>query len=269
MNASSVNVLLISFMLLDYLKTSQFKRFIPDWITVLLLFLIFFFIVDPAYPFARKFIIDDSRLQHEFTSHERITDKQLYFLAGLLPLGLILLSRDDIHTKQINILGLCVSLSVNGVFTDILKNLIAGHRPDFIARCHPMGNVPSSRLVGIEVCTAPLGKKMLMDGMKSTPSGHSSISFSGLLYLYLWIIDYFKISRTSPLYHHIAAFVSVLLAIYICLSRTQDYRHHFFDIILGSAIGAFIASISYIRYSYSRMVTGSYNSFKVTDENIV
>ena len=256
-------------MLLDYLKTTQFKKFIPDWITALLLFLVFFFVVDPAYPFARKFTIDDSRLQYEFTEHERITDNQLYFLAGLFPLGIILLSRDDIHTKQLNILGLCVSLSLNGVFTDILKNLIAGHRPDFISRCRPIGSIPSNHLVGIEVCTAPLGKTKLMDGMKSTPSGHSSISFSGLLYLYLWVLDYFKVCRTSPLYHHIAAFTPPLMAIYICLSRTQDYRHHFFDIILGSAIGASIAFLSYVRYSYSRVVTGAYNSFKVNNESIV
>lgn len=40
----------------------------------------------------------------------------------------------------------------------------------------------------------------------------------------------------------------ILVAAYIALSRTQDYRHHFFDIGFGSAIGIVFAVIFYYKY---------------------
>lgn len=93
-------------------------------------------------------------------------------------------------------------------------------------------------LVDISVCTGPLGESVLIDGLRSTPSGHSSISFSGLLYLTLWLLGQFKLlqprSSSRYIYNYLVVFSPLLLATYVALSRTQDYRHHFADIILGS-----------------------------------
>lgn len=40
-----------------------------------------------------------------------------------------------LHYLQVSILGLLISLSLNGVITDILKVWIARPRPDFLERC--------------------------------------------------------------------------------------------------------------------------------------
>lgn len=243
-------------MINNYLKSSRFGRSIPDWIAVLILLFIFFFIVEPAKPFQRQFKLSDHTLQHPFASSERITDNELYLLSCVLPLIVITLvcnttkirNVEYVHIMQISILGLFVALSITGVITDILKNWIGRPRPDFLARCGAASTTPIDTYVGVEVCTAPLGQMYLLDGGKSTPSGHASLSFSGLFYLYLWVIGYFKLGRESKLWKHIIAFVPIIIAMYIGLSRTQDYRHHFFDIIFGSGIGISVASSIYFRY---------------------
>lgn len=245
-------------MLIKYLKSSKFKKNIPEWIAVLALLLIFFYVVEPARPFQRQFKLSDPTLQHPFATTERVTDNQLYMLSCILPFTIILVitnfrrtnnvNLNNFHVLQVSLLGLFVSLSVNGVITDILKNWIGRPRPDFLARCGPTPTTPPNTYVGIEVCTAPLGQIYLLDGGKSTPSGHASLSFAGLFYLYLWIIGQFKLRRESYLWQHLVAIIPIILASYVGLSRTQDYRHHFLDIILGSGIGISVAFVVYFRY---------------------
>ena len=157
-----------------------------------------------------------------------------------------------LHYLQVSILGLLISLSLNGVITDILKVWIARPRPDFLERCGPKPGTPMHTLVDISVCTGPLGESVLIDGLRSTPSGHSSISFSGLLYLTLWLLGQFKLlqprSSSRYIYNYLVVFSPLLLATYVALSRTQDYRHHFADIILGSFLGITFAWWSYHHY---------------------
>ena len=191
-------------------------------------------------------------------------------IAAFIPLFVILISllvkstgafsshQQAFHCLQISVLGLIISLSLNGVITDILKIWIARPRPDFLERCGPAPGTPLHELVDVNVCTAPLGKALLIDGMKSTPSGHSSISFGGLFYLTLWLLGQFKLfqNRESPqyVYKYFLAFSPLSLATYIALSRTQDYRHHFTDIVLGGAIGISFAWWSYHHY-FNKLVS--------------
>ncbi|KAK6455552.1 vacuolar diacylglycerol pyrophosphate phosphatase [Scheffersomyces xylosifermentans] len=245
-----------------YLKSPSFKKFIPDWIIAVTLGVYFFVVAEHAKPFARQFSLDDLTISHPFATVERVTGINCILISTLVPLFVILgvsLAKagssnnrhSSLHNLQIAILGLAVSLCINGVVTDILKNWISRPRPDFLARCGPEAGTPTTGLVDINVCTAPLGIPVFIDGMRSTPSGHSSISFSGLLYLTLWLFGQFKVLKPGapqPLHHFLLFSLPILLASYIALSRTQDYRHHFVDIILGGIIGIFFAVFSYHRY---------------------
>ncbi|CAL1203151.1 unnamed protein product [Candida parapsilosis] len=129
-------------------------------------------------------------------------------------------------------------------------NWIARPRPDFLARCGAQIEGHINELVDLSVCSAPLGESLLLDGLRSTPSGHSSISFVAFLYLTLWLLGQFKLFNSTPqyMYKYILSFMPLLLATYIALSRVQDYRHHFIDIILGSILGCTIAVMVYFHY---------------------
>ena len=244
-------------MLQIYFTSSKFRKFRPDWIVVILLVIIFFQVTEVAQPFARQFYINDPTISHPFATQEQVTDNQLYLYSVLIPSLIISLislylgesNFEKLHNLQVSCLGLWLSVCVTSVLTDVLKCWISKPRPDFLERCGPQKGTPENKLVGIEVCTSPLGPMYLSDGLKSTPSGHSSMAFSGLLYLSLWLVGQFKLIQKRKLIGYVLiAGLPILVAAYIALSRTQDYRHHFFDIGFGSAIGIVFAVIFYYKY---------------------
>lgn len=225
----------------------------PDWLTVAALLAVFFFWLEPARPFYRQFLLSDSRLQHPFAEQERVTDNQLYILSAVVPTIIIGLSQlktvNESKSVKYPLLGLWVSLAINGCVTDLLKNWIGNPRPDFLDRCAPLKGTPLDAYVLVDVCTAPRGPASIVDGMKLTPLGHSSIAFSGLFYLLLWIWNWARV-QPKDIKHALLLVVAAptLLATYIALSRVQDYRHHFFDVFFGLALGIASAGFSWIKY---------------------
>lgn len=243
-----------------YLKSLSFKRYQLDWICGLAILVYFFAVAEHARPFYRQFSLDDVTIQHPFAVTERVSGIACILISAIIPSVVIvahvatssnrlLMNTDQLHLVQVSILGLLLSLAISGTITDILKNWVARPRPDFLARCGPKEGTPHNQLVGIEVCTSPLGVPLLIDGMRSTPSGHSSISFSGMVYLTLWLFGQSQVLvRRRPIFLALLCCSPLLLASYIALSRTQDYRHHFVDIILGAMLGVTLASTVYRRY---------------------
>lgn len=159
-------------------------------------------------------------------------------------------SKHRIRLIHMSLMGLLLSTLINGVITDLLKIWIGNPRPDFLARCIPAAGTPTGKLVGIEVCTSD-NMAVLQEGFKSTPSGHSSNSFSGLLYLSFWLAGQLSVARPgAPLYRVIIVILPVILALYVAASRTADYRHHFSDVISGSILGSLIAYLCYVSICY-------------------
>ncbi|KAG5417525.1 hypothetical protein I9W82_005161 [Candida metapsilosis] len=249
-----------------YFTSSRFKSYIPDWITVIVLIFIFFQVVEHWEPFHRQFYINDPKLMHPFATVQRVTDNQLYVYSTLIPGIIIIITSlfiaptnvDKLHLIQLSLLGLLFSVSSVSVLTDILKCWIGNPRPDFIQRCGPDPQTPVDTLVDISVCTSPLGEMYLSDGLKSTPSGHSSMAFGGLLYLSLWYIGQLQVLKREK--HRmgllLVAALPILFAAYIAFSRTQDYRHHFFDIGFGSLLGIVFAWFTHWKY-FGRLAKAS------------
>lgn len=206
-------------------------------------------------PFQRQFYINDITIAHPYTTHQRVNDSMLFVFSFLVPFGFILIIWALLADKQhrwyllyVSLLGLCLSWSLTALFTNFIKNWIGRLRPDFLARCEPKEGLPIDTLLNAaEVCTTQ-NTRRLLDGFRTTPSGHSSESFAGLGYLYLWLCG--QLITENPqtgLWRKIVAFVPLLGATLIALSRTQDYRHHFVDVILGSILGYAFAHYIYRR----------------------
>lgn len=109
----------------------------------------------------------------------------------------------ELHTGW---LGLALSLISAWFITNGMKNLFGKPRPDLLSRCQPdianvanyvvggIANISSSgQLVSAAICTNP-DKNVLDDGFRSYPSGHSSSSAAGLIYLSLFIASKFAIT---------------------------------------------------------------------------
>ncbi|KAK6465949.1 diacylglycerol pyrophosphate phosphatase [Scheffersomyces coipomensis] len=217
-------------------------------------------------PFQRQFYVGDLSISHPFAERERVNGAELFLYAIWTPFTVILASsliftkpKYKIYNTYIALLGLFLSCFTTSVLTDILKNFIGRHRPDFLARCIPKEGTPLDVLVyAKDVCTTT-NVSRLMDGFRTTPSGHSSLSFAGLFYTTLYLLG--QLVATNELvgnWRTILSFIPTLGASLIALSRTEDYRHHFVDVCIGSLIGLVIASWSYFRLFPSLYSSRSY-----------
>jgi membrane-associated phospholipid phosphatase len=105
-------------------------------------------------------------------------------------------------------LGLALSLASAFLITNGMKNLFGKPRPDLLSRCQPdianianytVGGFPNAlegySIVSAAICKQP-DKSILNDGFRSFPSGHSSFSAAGLIYLSLFIAS--KLAITIP-----------------------------------------------------------------------
>ncbi|KAK5112819.1 hypothetical protein LTR85_011153 [Meristemomyces frigidus] len=103
--------------------------------------------------------------------------------------------------------GLALAVATAFFITQGAKNLFGKPRPDLLARCQPdlsniaahvvggFGQDISARwtLVSSSICTNQ-DASVVNDGFRSFPSGHSSFSWSGLLYLTLFLCSKFSIA---------------------------------------------------------------------------
>ncbi|EDO18671.1 hypothetical protein Kpol_1055p26 [Vanderwaltozyma polyspora DSM 70294] len=224
------------------------------------IFLVFLIILNiPVYfakPFERQFIINDPTIAHPYAEVQTVGDGMLFVYSLLLPTVVIIsvwiLFTDRRHRwylLYISLLGLYVTFFSNLLFTTFIKNWIGRLRPDFLDRCQPMDNLPLNTLLNpSEVCTTK-NTERLLEGFRTTPSGHSSESFAGLGFLYYWLSGQFLSEYVQASLW--AKFVSVLPLVgasVIALSRTQDYRHHFVDVLIGSLVGFIFATYIYKKY---------------------
>lgn len=103
-------------------------------------------------------------------------------------------------------LGLCMSLVVATFLIQGLKNMFGKPRPDLLARCRPdianaakfaiggldLGDA-SNRLYSDKVCLER-DPKIIDDGFRSYPSGHSAGAAAGLIYLALFLASKFSVT---------------------------------------------------------------------------
>ncbi|CAR23850.1 phosphatidate phosphatase LPP1 [Lachancea thermotolerans CBS 6340] len=202
---------------------------------------------------SRQVRTDDPAIKKSFVAHETVTPVQCLFLAFPLPVLVLAgwctvgsdslvsryqrrsfarLARPDwvpakFHLFHISCVALALALGINGVLTNGFKLLLSNARPDFLARCQPAD--PLALYVSVAQCTQP-DKLVLYEGLKSTPSGHSSFAVAGLGFLYLWLARHTCVSRLRHVW-------CPLLCVFVMASRVVDHRHHWYDVLTGGALG--------------------------------
>jgi diacylglycerol diphosphate phosphatase / phosphatidate phosphatase len=152
-------------------------------------------------------------------------------------------------------LGLVYALATGTLFQVILKKVIGGLRPHFLAVCEPVlptnldaGQGFNNIMFTIEqVCTGD--KDKIDNAIESFPSGHSNIAWAGLGYLaiYLWAhLGIRSMSMRRPSFWRMLVVVApMFFATYICSTLVLGYHHHGYDVIMGSLIGMTMAIFGY------------------------
>ncbi|KAI3858280.1 hypothetical protein MKW92_032992, partial [Papaver armeniacum] len=128
--------------------------------------------------------------------------------------------------------GLLLAVLITGVLTDAIKDVVGRPRPDFFWRCFPDGKGVFDSVTKNVLCTGD--KKVIKEGHKSFPSGHTSWSFSGLGYLAWYLAGKIRVfDRKGHVAKIYLLFLPLLVASLVGVSRVDDYWHHWKDVFAG------------------------------------
>ncbi|KAH8889530.1 PAP2-domain-containing protein [Thozetella sp. PMI_491] len=177
-------------------------------------------------PNKRPFSLDDPNISFPFTVHETVSSTTLLLSNTLAPAVIVaivalvlvpgstvppgtpkgLIWRRKLWELHAGLLGLALSLLSAYFITNGMKNLFGKPRPDLLSRCQPdlenlkqyvVGGIAgmggNGMLVSADICKNP-DSSLLDDGFRSYPSGHSSSSAAGLIYLSLFLASKFAIT---------------------------------------------------------------------------
>jgi len=221
---------------------------LPEWAACLFLMAVGLYL-DNAMPF-EQYIgnrLNDPIISYPHTPKDKqqVTAGQLWILALWVPLGAVISLQAVLPSsrRELNraVLGLCSSFSLALTLVCLVKNHVGRLRPDFLARCVPVDGHCSRS--GPDV----------IEGRKSFPSGHSCLSFAGLGYLALYMfvgIGQLQARRWQySLWRVVLAGCPWCLALWVALSRLQDYWHHWEDILVGGLLGH-VCAISMYKLRY-------------------
>ncbi|CAN6714362.1 unnamed protein product [Malus baccata var. baccata] len=212
-----------------------------DWLILLLLAAVdvTLNLIEPFHRFVGKEMMTD--LKYPFQK-DTIPFWAVPIYAVLLPVAIFLvyyICRKDVYDLHHAILGLFYCVLITLVITDAIKDAVGRPRPNFFWRCFPNG----------------IGKKIIKEGHKSFPSGHTSVSFAGLGFLAWYLSGKIKVfDRRGHSAKLCIVILPLLCAALVGISRVDDYWHHWQDMIihlLERAIclsaGIVIASIFYLQ----------------------
>ncbi|KAM7201388.1 lipid phosphate phosphatase 1 [Naviculisporaceae sp. PSN 640] len=258
-------------------KSKRIRRFIVDWIKISWKDLIALAALGAAsqaiysapVPFVRNFPITFTQsgdiVYPQFAYPERgwiIGPLESGLISVLIPIGIIALAQIRIRSfwdLNNGVLGVLYSLVIGTLFQVIMKTLIGGFRPYWLAVCQPdisrAATHNSTQLNGVgfqqimytvDVCTNP-NKNAVKIAMTSFPSGHSTAAFAGYMFLFLWMNAKLKVwaNYRSSFYWLALLFAPLLGALLMVCALTIDQAHNWYDILAGSLIGSISAFASY------------------------
>ncbi|KAK5113335.1 hypothetical protein LTR62_003434 [Meristemomyces frigidus] len=244
----------------DSIQRFWTKSYAGDYTGLILLLAAYLLIQFFGEPFHRLFRLDDPRLGFPHAEVERVSVSYLFLYAGLLPLLTLiawaLIFRPSAHKAHVTILGLFITIFLTCFITDVIKDAVGRPRPDLVARCKADLTAPLHELVSVDVCTET-NHHVLHDGWRSFPSGHSSFAFAGLGYLAMFFGSQTHVLRArADLAVVLLCLAPLLGAGLIAMSRLEDYRHDYADVLFGSLIGFSVAYFNWRRYYPSLMSRG-------------
>lgn len=145
--------------------------------------------------------------------------------------------------------------------TSCMKVYAGRLRPDYLSRLKTAGytsgmpSLPSPQEDPAYFCRLMDDHPALQEGRLSFPSGHSSTSFSVFTLVAFFCVAHLRpFARQASFTRLVLCLCPLIVSTMCAVSRTRDNKHHFSDILGGTLIGIFCASVSF--YGSFRQVGG-------------
>ncbi|XP_028788414.1 lipid phosphate phosphatase 2-like [Neltuma alba] len=163
--------------------------------------------------------------------------------------GLLLFPCSWLMVSYLNALlgtsGILFSALITGVITDLVKVAVGRPRPSFFWRCFPDGKAVFDAITNDVVCHGD--EKIIKEGYKSFPSGHTSWAFAGLGFFAWYLSGKVRVlDRRGHIGKLCLLLLPLLLAAFVGVSRVDDYRHHWQDVFAGGLLGIIVSSTCYL-----------------------
>jgi len=207
--------------------------------------------LEHAYPFQRKIQPEEWWLYRNPVTDSYIPTSLLWpiiIIFPILSIGLMYLIKRNKNDLCEAGLAFTLALVLNGCITDVIKLIVGRPRPDFFYRCFPDGT-SLNEIIDISHCSGD--EKVIIEGRKSFPSGHSSFAFASLGWTFFYLcgkLQVFHPKGRGKTWRLLVAFTPLLIALCIALSRTCDYHHHWQDVLCGSLLGLSLSYLCYRQY---------------------
>eukprot|EP01023_Acetabularia_acetabulum_P040923 TRINITY_DN3975_c0_g1_i10.p1 TRINITY_DN3975_c0_g1~~TRINITY_DN3975_c0_g1_i10.p1 ORF type:complete len:268 (-),score=47.62 TRINITY_DN3975_c0_g1_i10:1879-2682(-) len=140
---------------------------------------------------------------------------------------------DDLQRSIIGLLG---SFLITVIITNVYKNFAGRPRPHFFDRCFPDADGVYNFSGGEPDCE-------VKDAWRSFPSGHSSETMSGLMFLSLFLFNWMDVQ--GRLWEAVIVITPLFCGGVVAISRVKDYYHHWQDVVAGYLLGSFCAILVY------------------------
>eukprot|EP00158_Paraphelidium_tribonemae_P001949 Partr_v1_DN24984_c0_g1_i4_m45251 putative phosphatidic acid phosphatase type len=197
-----------------------------------------------APPFERFYFQSDDSISYPLLP-ETVPVWMCVVIAFVVPLAILAATslfykrtRFELHHA---ILAFFVALAFTTLLTQVMKVSAGRLRPNFLARCQPSSDKDNAPCKGDYL--------VVREGRKSFPSGHSSMAFSGLGFLALYLAGKLQVfNRSAYAWKFFVVLFPLIGAYLIAVSRVDDYYHHWQDVLVGGLIGAGSATFTYFQY---------------------
>ncbi|XP_075528789.1 putative phosphatidate phosphatase isoform X2 [Dermacentor variabilis] len=223
-------------------------------------------------PFKRGFFCDDESLMYPFRD-STVTSPMLYSYGILIPIIVMTVlegMRARLHVQEtiatskkllykwkvpssLQVLYMLVGVFLMGaaisqLLTDIAKYTIGRLRPHFFDLCQPVNLkvLCAQPYTYVEnfTCGSNATEHQLKEMRLSFMSGHSSFSAYTMMYTALYIHARMPWRNSVAMAARTVIQVALLsLAWYTALSRVSNYKHHWSDVLAGSAEGYLVAIV--------------------------
>ncbi|AFN83948.1 membrane associated phosphatidic acid [Encephalitozoon romaleae SJ-2008] len=213
-------------------------------------------------PYERPFSISDRSISKPYLRHETITFAEITAVSVVIPLVLMfVILRINTIERVYEVyfyLSFLLACLITSSIVENMKNIIGRLRPDFLSRCSPAGGK----------CTG--NPRVILEGRRSFPSGHTSIAACGFIFLMLFASKEFGLPRLRAKMNQVFVFLLYLaflmVPIAVGASRVMDSKHFISDVVGGGVIGVLVGVARFKRLEMD-IVKERYKNVIVNDIN--